>query len=242
MARKALLITPDLCIGCRACQVACKSWNELPAEKTKNNGTHENPPDLTGYTYNRIRFIEKVEGTGEIKWLFVSQRCMHCGEAACVEICPVKALKKDQDTGIVYYNKNQCIGCFACQAACPFNIPRYDKNNKIAKCHFCIDRVKAGLVPACAKTCPTESIRYGNREDLLKKARAEGYSVLYGEKELGGLGVIFALKDSPKEYQLVENPQKPENLIAMAQVLKVLIEKGVPISSSVLRDIGLMKV
>lgn len=242
MARKALLITPDLCIGCRGCQVACKSWNGLPAEKTKNNGTHENPPDLTEYTYNRIRFIEKVDERGEIKWLFISHRCMHCGEPACVEICPVKALKKDPDTGIVYYDKNQCIGCKACQAACPFNIPRYDKNGKISKCHFCIDRVKAGLVPACAKTCPTEAIKYGERETLIKQAKAEGYKVLYGETELGGLGVVFALKASPKEYHLVEKPQKPENLIAMAQVLRVLIEKGVPISSSVLRDIGLIKV
>lgn len=242
MARKALLIIPDLCIGCRGCQVACKSWNGLPAEKTKNNGTHENPPDLTGYTYNRIRFIEKVDERGEIKWLFISHRCMHCGEPACVEICPVKALKKDPDTGIVYYDKNQCIGCKACQAACPFNIPRYDKNGKISKCHFCIDRVKAGLVPACAKTCPTEAIKYGERETLIKQAKAEGYKVLYGETELGGLGVVFALKASPKEYHLVEKPQKPENLIAMAQVLRVLIEKGVPISSSVLRDIGLIKV
>ncbi|WP_022855767.1 4Fe-4S dicluster domain-containing protein [Thermodesulfobacterium thermophilum] len=241
MARKALLITPDLCIGCRGCQVACKSWNDLPAEKTKNNGTHENPPDLTGYTYNRIRFIEKVNEKGEVQWLFVSHRCLHCGEPACVEICPVKALKKDAETGIVYYDKNQCIGCQACQAACPFNIPRYDKNGKISKCHFCIDRVKAGLSPACVKTCPTGAIKYGNREEIIKEAKAEGYSVLYGETELGGLGVVYALKASPKEYNLAENPKKPENLIAMGQMLRTLIEKGVALSPSVLKDIGLIK-
>ncbi len=77
MARKGLLITPDICVGCRACQVACKEWNQLPATKTKNNGTHENPPDLDGNNFNKIRFIEHADQKG-VKWLFVSQRCMHC--------------------------------------------------------------------------------------------------------------------------------------------------------------------
>lgn len=235
MARKGLLIIPDLCIGCRACQVACKSWNDLPAEKTKNNGTHENPPDLTGYTYNKIRFIEKVVN-GEVRWIFVSQRCRHCGEPACVQVCPVGAMQKDLDTGIVFYDKNVCIGCQACRSACPFDVPRYDKQGKIGKCHMCIDRVKAGLVPACAKTCPTGAIRFGDRDELIEKAKAEGFKILHGEKELGGLGVVFALSQPPSYYELVENPKKPEKVVALGEMLKILVAKGLPIENSIIKE------
>jgi len=235
MGRKALLITPDLCIGCRACQVACKSWNGLPAEKTKNNGTHENPPDLSGNTYNRIRFIEKSID-GEVKWLFVRQSCMHCGEPACVSVCPVGAIQKDLDTGIVFYDKNVCIGCQACRSACPFDIPRYDKKGKISKCHMCIDRVKAGLVPACAKTCPTGAIKFGERDELIAKAKAEGYKIIYGEKELGGLGQIFAINEVPSYYQLTENPKAPEKVVALGEMLRILVAKGIPINNSIIKE------
>jgi formate dehydrogenase iron-sulfur subunit len=235
--RYGLLIVPDLCIGCRACQVACKSWNGLPAEKTKNRGTHENPSDLTGYTYNRIRFIERVTPKGEVNWVFVSQRCRHCGEPACVAICPAGAMQKDEETGIVFYDKNTCIGCQACRQACPFKIPRYDKEGKVSKCHLCIDRVKAGLLPACAKTCPTGAIRFGKREELLDWAKKEGYKLIHGEKELGGLGVMFALSKEPKYYDLVEKPVVREDLIALGQVLRVLVTKKIPLTKSIIRKL-----
>lgn len=236
MPRKGLLITPDLCIGCRACQVACKSWNDLPAEKTKNNGTHENPPDLSAYTYNKIRFIEKLDGNGEVRWLFVSRRCMHCGEPACVQVCPVGAMQKDMDTGIVFYDKGICIGCKACGAACPFNVPRYDKQGKISKCHMCIDRVRAGLVPACAKTCPTGAICFGDRDSLIEKAKKEGFKVLYGEKELGGLGVIFAINETPSYYELAESPKVSEKVVALGDILRILVSRGIPIDQSIIKE------
>ncbi len=242
MKRKGLLITPDLCIGCRACQVACKSWNNLPAEKTKNRGTHENPPDLSGYTYNKIKFIEKVKANGDVEWLFVSQRCRHCGEPACVQICPVGALKKDAATGIVYYDKEICIGCQSCRAACPYDIPRYDDKGKISKCHLCIDRVKAGLEPACAKTCPTGAIKFGDRDELIKEARKNGYKILYGLKEHGGLGVVYALKKSPKEYELTEVKPVRHDLIMIGQMLRKLVNQGVAINQKILKEIGLYQV
>lgn len=220
MARKALLITPDLCIGCRACQVACKEWNQLKASKTRNFGSYENPPDLDENNFNRIRFIEHSDQKG-MRWLFVSQRCMHCGEPACVDVCPSKALIKDRDTGIVYYDKKKCISCQGCKAACPFEIPRYEQGGrgKIAKCHFCIDRVRAGLVPACAKTCPTEAIKYGERDKLIKEAKAKKYRI-YGENDLGGLGVVYAITESPRVYKLTESPRVPESVVFWASVLK----------------------
>ncbi len=88
MLRKALLISPESCIGCRGCQIACKEWNQLPAEKTKNRGSIENPSDLTPNLYNKIRFIEVPSETNPLRWLFVSQRCMHCDDAGCIKICP----------------------------------------------------------------------------------------------------------------------------------------------------------
>ena len=235
MARKALLITPELCIGCRSCQVACKSWNQLPAEKTKNRGTHENPPDLSGSTYNKIHYIETTDSQGNVKWLFVSQRCRHCGEPACVQVCPVHALQQDKETGIVFYDKSICIGCRACSYACPFNIPRYDEKGKISKCHMCIDRVKAGLEPACAKACPTGAIRFGDRDELIAQAKKEGFKYIYGEKERGGLGVIYALNEPPKVYQLVENPKVSEDVLALGELLRGLVKKGIPVDASIVQ-------
>ncbi|MCX8041395.1 MAG: 4Fe-4S dicluster domain-containing protein [Thermodesulfobacteriaceae bacterium] len=201
MSRKALLITPELCIGCRACQVACKSWNQLPAEETINEGTHENPTDLTAYTYNRIKFIEKPLNEKGIKYLFVSQRCMHCGEPLCAEVCPTETLFVSEE-GAVLYLKERCIGCGLCRKACPYDVPRYDENGEISKCHLCIDRIWEGLEPACAKTCPTSSIKFGEREELINEAKKKGYKIIYGEKDFGGLGVIFALNEPPEVYEL----------------------------------------
>lgn len=226
MARVGILIRPDLCIGCRACQVACKQWNQLPAENTKNQGTHENPPDLSANLFNRVRFIE-ISGNGRgVKWLFVNQRCMHCGEPACVEVCPVKAVTKTEE-GMVIYDKEKCIACHTCKEACPFGIPRYDSGGKgkIAKCHFCFDRVRAGLIPACAKTCPTEAIKFGKRDELIALAKKLGYPVIYGEKEQGGLGVIFALREPPRVYKLTENPQMPAHVAFWNSLLRLALGK-----------------
>lgn len=161
---------------------------------------------------------------------------MHCGEPACVQICPVGALMKDKETGIVYYDKNKCIACHACKSACPFDVPRYDDGGKgkIAKCHLCIDRVKAGLTPACAKTCPTGAIKYGDRDALIKEAKAKGFK-LYGETDLGGLGVVFALKDSPKVYKLAENPRISESVAFWGSVLRTLVGRSGSTTSSFIK-------
>ena len=101
---------------------------------------------------------------------------------------------------------------------------------------MCIDRVKAGLVPACAKTCPTGAIKYGEREELIAQAKAEGFKILHGEKELGGLGVVFALNKDPKYYELAENPKAPEKVVALGEILRILVAKGIPINNSIIRE------
>ncbi len=204
--RKALLIRPDRCIACRSCQVACKEWNGLPAEKTHNRGSFENPADLSDKLHNRIRFIEKTGNDG-MEWHFFSERCLHCGDAACVRVCPSGALYRTAvDT--VACNKDKCVGCHYCISACPFQKPRYDSEGKISKCHMCSDRTTNGLEPSCAKCCPTNAIRYGDRDTLIQEAVEEGL-VPYGASDLGGTGVVYALSQPPSLYGLPEKPEIP---------------------------------
>ncbi|MFZ5764881.1 MAG: 4Fe-4S dicluster domain-containing protein [Thermodesulfobacteriota bacterium] len=218
--RKAILVTPEVCIGCRACQVSCKSWNELPAIRTKNTGTYQNPPDLASSAFNIIRYSEVPSQANPVRWLFVSRRCMHCEDAGCMKICPAPgALFRTKD-GAVAYDRDKCIGCKLCVNACPFDVPRYDDEDKVSKCHLCFDRIGAGMSPACVKTCPTGALRFGNRAELISAARSEGFETIYGESDLGGLGAIYAFKDEPKLYGMQENPAVPASVVFWHTVLK----------------------
>lgn len=218
--RKGFLVDTSRCIGCRSCQVACKQWNKLDADATKNQGTFENPRDLTPALYNRIRFVEQ-EKAGEVSWLFLNERCMHCGEAGCIKVCPSPgALYRTKD-GIVAFNKDKCISCKYCVSACPFNIPRYDGDSKVSKCNLCLNRLDGGLTPACAKACPTQTLQYGKRSDLIGKAKASK-KTLYGESDLSGLGVVYALEGAPEQYGLPSNPSIPFSIFLWKDVIKPL--------------------
>lgn len=228
MSEKAILFDAIKCIGCRACQVACKQWNELKAEVTSSKGTYENPPDLSPNTWLTIKFREETLG-GTVRWLFSRRSCMHCTEAACVEVCPSGALYHNQ-YGFVSYDKNKCIGCGYCVEFCPFNVPRLDASRvsgvgKMDKCTLCttpgLDRLSIGQEPACVKTCPTDALIFGDRDELvtegrsrvaaLKSPHSKAYpkAMLYGETELGGLHVLYVLDDSPEVYALPEEPWFP---------------------------------
>jgi formate dehydrogenase iron-sulfur subunit len=220
--RKALLISPELCIGCRGCQTACKNWNQLSGQKTKNSGTYQNPPDLAPMSFNIIRYSEVPSEANPVRWLFVSRRCMHCGDAGCMKICPAPGALYKTKEGAVAYDKEKCIGCKLCVAGCPFDVPRYDSDSKVSKCNLCADRIADGLSPACAKTCPTGAIQYGDRNELIASAKKAGYNKVYGEADLTGLGALFAFKDAPKIYGMDENPAIPESVIFWHNVLKPL--------------------
>ncbi len=241
MAEKAILFDATKCIGCRGCQVACKQWNELAAVKTFNQGSLENPPDLSSNTYLTMKFTEASKN-GTVDWLFVRRSCMHCTDAACVEVCPTNALYHSSD-GIVSYDKGKCTGCGYCKEFCPFDVPRLDTNRvtglgRMNKCTLCttpgLDRISANLQPACVKTCPPEALKYGDREQLaaegtarvaaLKAGGSEAYpnATLYGERELGGLHVLYVLADSPQAYGLPQAPKFPDVATAWKSVIQPL--------------------
>ncbi len=196
---KAVLYDATKCIGCRACQVACKQWNELPAEHTTQAGTYENPPKTSAYTFTKIRFNE-VEDEGRFRWVFAKVQCMHCEHPACVAACLVGALQKTEN-GPVVYDDHKCIGCRYCMVACPFGIPSYEWDKPlpwIRKCTFCADRQSVGLKPACVTTCPTGALKFGEREELITEARERIAAVpgkyvdhIYGEKEIGGTSWLY---------------------------------------------------
>jgi formate dehydrogenase iron-sulfur subunit len=197
---KGVLYDGNRCIGCRSCQVACKSWNENPAEETTNKGEYDNPPRLSASTFTMMRFRE-VEYEGKFHWAFAKTQCMHCLHPACEGACPVGALKRNKETGAVVYDDGRCFGCRYCMVACPFGIPTFQWDEQlpwIRKCTFCSGRLDGGLEPACVTACPTGALQLGEREYLIAEAHARisnsnGKYVdhVYGEKEAGGTSWLY---------------------------------------------------
>jgi formate dehydrogenase iron-sulfur subunit len=227
---KAMLIDLTKCTGCRACQVACKQWNDLPAENTVCWGCYDNPPDLSPTTWNRIAFYEWDEDD-QPKWMFRPVRCFHCTDAPCVTVCPTGALFKDYN-GFTAYDESLCNGCGYCTKACPYNVPRLTDMDAIAgaanvtgkgkssKCVFCQDRVHNDLVPACAQTCAPGAIQYGERGDMVQlgkdrvaelKANGTPEANLYGENLLGGLGMMYVLPKSADFFTDLDKEQSQGN-------------------------------
>ncbi|MBY6277454.1 4Fe-4S dicluster domain-containing protein [Symbiobacterium thermophilum] len=194
-----MLIDLSKCIGCRGCQVACKQWNDLPAEETSVGPDFTNPQKRSAYTWTTIDFIT-AEVNGRTVATFTKSGCMHCLEPACESVCIVGAIQR-QDNGAVTIDHDKCIGCRYCQLACPFGVPKYEYDQvvpRMRKCTLCYDRIVEGMEPACAATCPSGAILFGEREELLKLARqriAEGggryIDHVYGEHEAGGTAVLY---------------------------------------------------
>ena len=223
---KTILFDSSKCMACRGCQVACKNWWELSAVVTKNQGTYENPPNLSAETWNKIRFTE-IGHNGDAQWLFTRQSCMHCTEAACVWVCPTYA-RKYNELGYVTIDWERCIGCGRCVAYCPFQVPMlggHDVSPRITvelgaprnvtyNCIFCLDRIEDGLTPACVKACPSGALNFGEREDMVRQGRARvdvlkatyPQANLYGESELGGLHLMLVLTEKPGTLGLPETP------------------------------------
>jgi formate dehydrogenase beta subunit len=239
------LIDTTRCTACRGCQVACKQWNELPGLRTKNLGTYQNPPDLQWNTWTLIRFQEYVNTKGEFKWMFRKDGCMHCTDAACVKVCPSGALSQT-DFGTVGLKKHLCIGCKNCIAACPFEIPRYNKaTDKASKCDLCLTRIQSNRRPACVKSCPTGALSIGPKEQMLKAAYERVKTLgdeanVYGDNFVGGTHVVYVLSEKPAAYdKLPVNPTVPSSIMVWKDWLKPLslIAGGGVIAGSLLHYI-----
>ena len=211
----------SVCIGCKACEVACKEWNQLP-EKEDELGflgqSLDNTGELNGSTWRHVQFIDNVpdetmaEGNGKA-FLLMSDVCKHCQHASCMDVCPTGAIIRTEfDT--VFIQEDVCNGCRNCIAACPYDVIDIDEASNVArKCTLCYDRLQGGMEPACAKACPTDSIQFGELTVLRRNAKkreadlhAQGLKEanLYGadDEVYGGLNAFFLLMDKPEAYKL----------------------------------------
>jgi formate dehydrogenase iron-sulfur subunit len=216
----------SVCIGCKACEVACKEWNHVPEDGLEFTGeSYDNTGALGADTWRHVAFIERptrvdgVEpGDGGMRWLMSSDVCKHCTSAACLDVCPTGALFRTE-FGTVVIQEDVCNGCGYCVSACPFGvIDRREGDGRAWKCTLCYDRLKDGQEPACAKACPTDSIQFGELDDLRERAQGRladlrGAGVeearLYGEDPsdgVGGFGAFFLLLDEPETYGLPPDP------------------------------------
>ncbi len=210
-----------LCIGCKACEVACKQWNQLPADGLHFTGnSYDNTGHLSETTWRHVAFKEQI-GAGRGRWLMLSDVCKHCDEAPCQQACPTGSIVYNE-FGNVYVQPDICNGCGYCIAACPFGVlGRSPEDGHAHKCTLCYDRQRGGMTPACAKACPTASIQFGPLDELRHRAkerlaeldrRGNTDAYLYGCDSLGDYGPLhsfFLLEDHPNEYNLPEEPPQP---------------------------------
>lgn len=224
-----------VCIGCKACEVACKAWNQLPATGggvvEMSGDSYDNTRRLDGINWRHVKFIEQFNhDRSQARWLMMSDVCKHCVQAACLEVCPTGAIIRTEfDTVVI--QSDVCNGCRMCIAACPFGVIGINPaSNTAEKCTLCYDRLQAGLEPACAQACPTDSIQFGPIEELKRKAQArlaqlramgETRARLYGADEtiLGGLNSFYLLVDEPEVYGLPRNPKLPTRNLTLSSLV-----------------------
>ena len=227
-----------VCIGCKACEVACKEWNQLPAANgganTLSGDSYDNTRRLDGIHWRHVKFVEQfTPDRGQGRWLLMSDVCKHCVRAGCLEVCPTGAIiRTESDTVVI--QSDVCNGCRDCIGACPFGVIDINPASGTAqKCTLCYDRLQVGLEPACAKACPTASIQFGPVADLRKRADArvsqlqnagETRAQLYGadDKMLGGLNSFFLLVDRPEVYGLPPDPRLPTRNLKSSSWLSVI--------------------
>jgi formate dehydrogenase iron-sulfur subunit len=224
-----------VCIGCKACEVACKQWNQLPADGFDWTGnSYDNTGTLSATSWRQVKFIEQLpsrgvpvlpgpesDGFDPARWLMMSDVCKHCVTAPCQQACPTGAIIHNEFDN-VYIQPDICNGCAYCIAACPFGvITRATIDGHAHKCTLCFDRQRDGLVPACAKACPTESIQFGPIDELRERARQRveelhrrgvAGAYLYGDEpgpSYSALNSFYLLVDRPSVYGLPEMPVNP---------------------------------
>ena len=235
---KGFFTDTTVCIGCKACEVACKEWNQLPDDGFVFTGmSYDNTADLGASTWRHVAFVERPvplatqeTGLGDFSWLMMSDVCKHCQSAGCLESCPTGAIVRTEFDS-VYVQPDICNGCGYCVVGCPFGVIDRREDDGIAwKCTLCYDRLKDGMQPACAKACPTDSIQFGELDELRATARdrvetlhEQGMSEAYlygadpaGQPGTGGLNAFFLLVDEPEVYNLPPEPVAPSKKVGAA--------------------------
>ena len=216
-----------LCIGCKACEVACKEWNDVPEDGLVWSGlSYDNTMALGHATWRHVQFVERplpVAGArraDSAAWEFSSDVCKHCENAGCLEACPTGAIVRTEFGG-VFIQPDVCNGCGYCVVSCPFGVvEKSPEDGRAFKCTFCYDRQKAGLEPACAKACPTGSILFGDLEvlrgrasDRVEELRKQGIrdATVYDPREssVGGIHAFFLVRGDPKTFNLPPAPEVP---------------------------------
>ncbi len=218
--RMGFFTDTSVCIGCKACEVACKEWNHVPEDGLNLTGmSYDNTAGLGADTWRHVAFIEQKQGgDGDVRWLMSSDVCKHCTHAACLDVCPTGALFRTE-FGTVVVQEDICNGCGYCIPACPYGvIDQREGDGRAWKCTLCYDRLGTGLEPACAKACPTDSIQFGPLDELRERAAGRlaqlheagvAEAQLYGEDPgdgVGGDGAFFLLLDEPEVYGLPPDP------------------------------------
>jgi formate dehydrogenase iron-sulfur subunit len=231
--RMGFFTDTSICIGCKACEVACKEWNVIPDDGLVWTGeSYDNTSTLGANSWRHVAFVEQRtpvrvdDGDDDaLRWLMSSDVCKHCTHAACLDVCPTGSLFRTE-YGTVVVQEDICNGCGYCVPACPFGVldkrhlPTVDRkeDGRVWKCTLCYDRLHGGHEPACAKACPTDSIQFGELDELreraderLEKLQREGWNgaQLYGrdpEDGVGGFGAFFLLLDEPEVYGLPPDP------------------------------------
>jgi formate dehydrogenase iron-sulfur subunit len=230
--RMGFFTDTTVCIGCKACEVACKEWNLVPEDGLHWTGnSYDNTGALDANSWRHVAFIEQQKRIpvqepgprGDFRWLMSSDVCKHCTHAGCLDVCPTGAILRTE-FGTVVIQDDVCNGCGYCVTACPFGVigkREIEGDGGVHKCTLCYDRLVDGHEPACAKACPTDSIQFGPIDELLERAheRLDGLheagiadARLYGanaEDGVGGFGAFFLLLDEPEVYGLPPDPVVP---------------------------------
>jgi len=227
MSITAFLTDSTLCIGCKACEVACKEWNGVSDDGFEWSGySYDNTGALGASTWRHVKFVESTPvpglggNAGDMSWAFSSDVCKHCEKAGCLEACPTGSIVRTE-FGSVFIQPDVCNGCGYCVSSCPFGVvERNPSDGRAFKCTFCYDRQKVGLEPACAKACPTESIKFGEIDDLRRKAQ-ERLDVLHSrgmhdaaiydplDSSVAGTHAMFIVRGDARAYNLPPKPEVP---------------------------------
>ena len=224
MTHYAKFVDVITCTSCRACEVSCKNWNDLPSDVREFDNTYQSHDKVDGENWNVVQMIEHEKQGGGFEWLFRHSACYHCHDAACEYVCPENAITTTE-LGNVVVDQEVCVGCSYCVYHCPFDVIELASylaedgtiKQRAQKCDMCDSRIQEGLVPACVQSCPVGSINYGTREEMLAMAQdrleaaKETYpnAQIYDPASVDGLNMFHLLPDDPEVFGLPREPKVP---------------------------------